>query len=75
MRVLRDFKCPSGHTTESFEENTVDHITCHCGERASKLVASPRFKLEGITGDYPTAAQKWESQRKEKLRQEQKLEQ
>ena len=30
-----------------------------CGKDTQYMVAAPRVKLEGITGDFPTAADKW----------------
>lgn len=47
--------------------------TCpNCGGKASFIISAPMFKLEGISGDYPTAYDKWAKKRRQKLAQEQK---
>lgn len=44
-----------------------------CGATASQVISAPHFKLEGITGDFPTAYDQWEKKRREKMAQERKL--
>jgi hypothetical protein len=73
MRVF-DFECSNGHVHEHFVKGEPEHIECKdCGERAYRKISCPTFKLEGITGDYPTAYDAWEKKRKQKLAQERKL--
>ena len=43
-----------------------------CGKPATRLIAAPRCQLEGITGDFPGAALKWEANRESHMRKEQK---
>jgi hypothetical protein len=75
MRVLNDFVCPKGHRKEYFVENHRKTTGCDtCGAEATKVQTSIRFRLEGVSGDYPTALDKWVKNRKEKLKQEQKYE-
>jgi hypothetical protein len=66
MRVA-DYKCSKGHLFEQFSNATVAPLwaTCDCGQLAEKVLSAPRFALEGVTGDFPGAAMKWE-QRHEK---------
>jgi hypothetical protein len=39
----------------------------HCSKEATRIISTPNFKLEGITGQFPTAYDAWERKRAEKL--------
>lgn len=55
-----DFQCSEGHTQEYFVHSDSKTVECKvCGERAYRVVSMPNFKLDGITGDFPTAYDKW----------------
>lgn len=72
LRVF-DFQCPNDHITESFVTSDTREINCSvCGQTASRLVSTPRVRLEGTTGDFPGAAMQWERKRAEKLQAERK---
>lgn len=59
MRVF-DYQCNNEHVKEVFAHVAAPSITCSvCGETALRMVSSPRFKLDGITGSFPTASDKW----------------
>jgi len=60
MNVFFDFKCKNGHVFEDFVDRSVTTSRCKCGADAVKILTVPNFHLEGASGDYPTAAQKWE---------------
>lgn len=73
MKILNDFQCAKGHKEEYFVDSTVSVVTCrHCGNDATKLLAAPRSKLEGFTGDFPDAADRWVKLRESKIAQERK---
>lgn len=73
MKIMSDFRCINGHVTEALRDDSVKAIVCeHCGMNAVKALAAPRSKLEGITGDFPDAYDRWERVRAEKLTKEQK---
>lgn len=73
MKILNDFKCADGHVTEALREDSVQVIVCsHCGKDAIKALAAPRSNLEGFTGAFPDAYDRWVKVRAEKLKQEQK---
>lgn len=58
IRVF-DFQCKE-HKTEHFVDASTSEVVCSvCGERAFRVVSMPGFKLDGITGSFPTAADKW----------------
>ena len=60
MRIINDFQCSEGHTTEHLVEHTQNTVVCPvCGKRAQRQLAAPRSKLEGITGAFPSAYDKW----------------
>ena len=60
IRVF-NFECKKHHVTEHFVDSDVHECACSvCGEQASRVMSAPRFKLDGVSGDYPTATQQWE---------------
>lgn len=75
MLIVLDFECGEGHVNERFVHHETQHVECKdCGARAYRKVSCPSFKLEGFSGDYPTAYAAWERKRNEKLKQDQKRE-
>jgi hypothetical protein len=73
MKIMSDFKCPDGHVTEALREDSIQSIACaQCGKDAVKALAAPRSKLEGFSGAFPDAYDKWTRVRAEKLTIEQK---
>jgi len=74
MRVINDFQCPNGHKRERFVDNNLKTLQCDiCNVEAHKIQASIRFQLEGATGSFPGAANKWETNREKKLREEERV--
>jgi hypothetical protein len=60
MRLMNDFQCEDGHLSEHFVDHSVEYVQCpHCDKLAYRQLASPRSKLEGITGAFPTAYSRW----------------
>ncbi len=73
MKRMFDFLCDDNHVTERLVDDSVRTVTCsECGKEAIRLVSSPQVKLEGFTGAFPDAYDKWARVRAEKLKQEQK---
>jgi hypothetical protein len=73
MKILNDFQCAKGHKEEYFVDSSVMVVTCrHCGNDATKLLAAPRSKLEGITGAFPDAYRKWDKNRQSHIAWERK---
>lgn len=61
MKRIYDFKCPAGHMTEALVEDwTQNHFCGVCGEVASRIISPVRIKLDGCSGDFPSATRKWE---------------
>ena len=54
--ILRDYRC--NHCEHKFEA-FVDSKCPKCGGDTRRLVSAPAFHLEGISGHFPTAADKW----------------
>ena len=72
VRVF-DFKCSQGHREEHFVEPDVRTVVCRaCGGAAARLLSAPRISLEGLSGDFPTAADKWEKRRESHMALERK---
>lgn len=68
-----EFLCADGHVTEQLKDDSVRLSTCRkCGLNADRIISTPSVKLEGITGAFPGAYQKWERVRAERLAQEKK---
>ena len=74
MKRMFEFLCDNDHLTEQFiDENVRTAICRECNTLAMRQISTPRINLEGITGAFPGAADKWVKKRAEKLKQEQKL--
>ena len=74
MKRMFEFLCDNDHLTEQFiDENVRTAICRECNTSAMRQISTPRISLEGITGAFPGAADKWVQKRAEKLKQEQKL--
>jgi hypothetical protein len=58
MRAIFDFKCSEGHITEKYADGD-STIDCDCGEQAKRIISPVRCKLEGVSGDFPSAAMQW----------------
>lgn len=60
MRVVYDFACGSGHKFEALVPFGTKETPCRfCDTVASRLLSSPTIKLEGITGAFPSAYDRW----------------
>lgn len=69
MKRIFEFRCVKDHITEKYVDDEVTSVECpHCHNEASRIISSPRFKLEGITGAFPTAYDAWERKRAEAMR-------
>lgn len=70
MRILNDFCCGEcGTITEKLVDSEFRTIECpECGGNAVMLQAMPRVALEGITGAFPGAADRWARIREENAR-------
>lgn len=59
---LYDFRCTVCDNVDEhlakLDERTV--VCGKCGAPATRLIGTPRIALEGVSGDFPTALQKWE---------------
>ena len=73
MRRIFEFLCSDNHLSEAYIDDSERTIQCkECGKDARRIVSKPMMKLEGITGDYPTAYDAWERKHAEKLKEERK---
>ncbi len=74
--LIYDFKCQDcGELTEGWASSadTDATIKCeHCGGTARRIISPIRFKLDGCSGDFPTAYDQWEKKREQKMKQERK---
>ena len=69
MRLLRDFECPScKEIFERYVDSESSVVTCDCGHMAHKMMSAPTISLEGITGAFPGAHEKWARIREQKAR-------
>lgn len=73
MKRIYEFLCVNLHKSEHYIDENIRTAPCkECGEGAIRILSTPRIALEGITGAFPGAADKWVRNRAEKLKQEQK---
>ena len=59
-RRLFEFRCSNNHIEERFVGDTLLSLECSkCGEQAQRIISSVRSKLEGWSGAFPTAYDRW----------------
>jgi hypothetical protein len=70
MKTIRDFCCGDcGTVTEKYLDSSIRTIECpECFGNATQLMSMPTVKLEGITGSFPGAAEKWARVREDHAR-------
>lgn len=70
MRVLNDFMCSNcGTVTERLVDTQYHTIKCpECHGDAVMMQAMPTVRLEGVTGDFPGASERWARIREENAR-------
>lgn len=55
-----EYECPAHGRVEMFESNPAEVRECpNCGLTSPRALCAPRSKLEGWSGAFPTAADKW----------------
>lgn len=60
MIKVRDFYCKGcGEVSEEFLSEDVTTLSCTCGGTKQRIPSSPRFVLEGASGDFPGSHMKW----------------
>jgi hypothetical protein len=62
MRLF-DFRCPDGHKFEDLVKSNVTTSRCSCGLDAKRIISPVRSNLEGISGDFPDAHDRWVKRR------------
>jgi hypothetical protein len=68
-RRIFEFRCGEGHITEKYIDSTDHSVTCSvCQSIATRIISAPTIMLEGVTGDFPTAADAWARNREQKVR-------
>lgn len=70
MRTIRDFLCEDcGSLNERFVDSATRSIECpDCGGPANEQLSMPTVRLEGISGDFPDAHDRWARIREENAR-------
>lgn len=69
MKMLRDYLCTGcNNVTEKYIDTEVLVIDCECGSTAHRVIGMPTVKLEGITGAFPGAHDKWARVREDRAR-------
>jgi len=71
MRLF-DFRCSCGQKFEDLVKSDVTTSRCSCGLDAKRIVSPVRSRLEGITGDFPDAHDRWAKRRKQHIEYERK---
>lgn len=76
--MIYEYVCKEHGTFECFVKSINDREVpkpCPvCNELSQFTISAASFKLEGITGDFPTAADAWEKKHYRQLKQEEKRE-
>jgi hypothetical protein len=72
MRRIFEFACENGHKTERLTSYEMVGFVCDCGAQANRILSAPAVKLEGWSGSFPGAANKFDRIHREKLAAERK---
>lgn len=72
MRRMFEFVCASGHRMDKLTDYESKTVPCDCGETALRVLSTPAIKLEGWSGSFPGAANRFEKSHLDKLKAEQK---
>jgi hypothetical protein len=60
VKRIFEFRCAKAHLSEKLVDDETRSIDCpHCHNEASRIISSPRIRLEGITGAFPSAYDAW----------------
>jgi Zn finger protein HypA/HybF involved in hydrogenase expression len=60
MIKVYDFLCPNDHIFELFVSEDSEVANCpECDLNAKRIISGGNFKLDAMSGDYPTATAKW----------------
>lgn len=67
MRTIRDFLCEDCDSlNERLVDSAVHSIECpDCGGKANEQLSMPTVRLEGVSGDFPGAHDRWARIREE----------
>lgn len=67
--ILYDFHC---HSCNSVFEKLADsknfETLCECGAISKRIISTPTIKLDGTSGDFPTAHDHWANIREQNAR-------
>ena len=68
-RLMRDFYCEDcGNAEERFVDVSTESYPCKCSGEMVRRVGMPTVKLEGISGAFPGAHEKWAKIREDNAR-------
>jgi hypothetical protein len=60
MNRIFEFECSKGHRHESYTAYEQKIHQCpRCDELAKRVISTPRIRLEGISGAFPSASDAW----------------
>ena len=69
MKRMFEFRCGENHTIEKYIDEEVNAVECpFCQCMSLRIISAPRIALEGVTGDFPTAADAWARKHEEATR-------
>jgi hypothetical protein len=72
MRRMYEYVCENGHSNDKLTDYETVSVSCECGKEAYRTLSAPAIKLEGWSGSFPGAANKFDRIHREKLKAEQK---
>jgi len=64
---MYEFACECGQRIERLTVYETVSVQCACGGDATRVLSAPAFKLEGWSGDFPTAHGRFAQIHAEKL--------
>ena len=72
MKRIYEYACENGHRKDALTDYETVSVPCECGKAAFRALSAPAIKLEGWSGSFPGAANKFDRRHQDKLKAEQK---
>lgn len=70
-----EYLCECGEVSTDLRkvsDRCEDMVCSACGGKAHFIISTPQIKLDGISGDFPTASDRWAKLRESRVKAERK---
>jgi len=64
---MYEFVCDCSKRTEALTDYETDSVQCQCGGLAHRVISAPSINLEGWSGHFPSAYERFEQRHRNKI--------